>query len=205
MPSTDRLPPFRRYRIAAARIAGAVAAAAILQSCGGGDGDVAAAGVGAGGALSSNTATGSAVCTTPDFSAEVLQRVNARRASGTVCGARGAFPNAVALQWDDKLTAASAAHSQDMATANYFAHSSQDGRTPGDRITAAGYDWATYGENIAAGYPSVQAVVDAWFASDGHCANLMNGDFRDIGVACVASAGTSRYANYWTMELGATR
>jgi uncharacterized protein YkwD len=202
MPPSDWEPPLRRFRIAAARIAGAAATAVVLQSCGGGGDDTAPS---AAGALSANNATVSAICTTADFSAEVLQRVNARRASGASCGSRGSYPNAIALQWNGALVNASTAHSQDMAAANYFAHDSQDGRTPGDRIAAAGYDWATYGENIAAGYPSVQAVVDAWFASDGHCANLMNGDFRDIGVACVASAGTSRYANYWTMELGATR
>jgi uncharacterized protein YkwD len=202
MPPTDCAQPFRRFRSAAARIAGAVVTAAILQSCGGGGDDAAP---GAAGALSASNATGSAICTTANFSAEVLQRVNARRASGANCGSRGSYPNAIALQWNGALTNASTAHLQDMAAANYFAHDSQDGRTPGDRITAAGYDWATYGENIAAGYPSVQAVVDAWFASDGHCANLMNGSFRDIGVACVPGTGSSRYANYWTMDLGATR
>jgi len=204
MPSPDRCAPSRRFRASAARIAGVVAVATILPSCGGGD-DGPAGAASAAGALSASNTTGSAICTTADFSAEILQRVNARRASGASCGTRGHFPNAVALQWSTLLTNASAAHSQDMAANNYFAHDSQDGRTPGDRIAAAGYDWATYGENIAAGFPTAQAVVDAWFGSDGHCANLMNGSFRDIGVACIPGTGSNSYANYWTMELGATR
>jgi uncharacterized protein YkwD len=31
---------------------------------------------------------------------------------------------------------------------------------PGDRITAAGYDWRTYGEYIAAGYVIAPAAMD---------------------------------------------
>jgi uncharacterized protein YkwD len=183
-----------------------IAACAIgLQSCGGGGGDGDTAG-GAASALAANSPpASSAVCSAADFSAEVLQRVNARRASGVSCGSRGLYPSAVALRWSGLLTDAARTHSQDMAANNYFAHASQDGRSPGDRISAAGYDWSTYGENIAAGYATVQMVVDAWFASDGHCANLMNGDFRDIGVACVPGNGSSTYSNYWSMELGATR
>jgi uncharacterized protein YkwD len=49
----------------------------------------------------------------------------------------------------------------------------------------------------------VQAVVDGWMASDGHCANILNPGLRDIGVACAAAGATDRYANYWTMDLGA--
>jgi uncharacterized protein YkwD len=60
------------------------------------------------------------------------------------------------------------------------------------------------GENIAAGYASVNAVVDGWMASDGHCANVMGANFRDVGVACVAASG-SRYGSYWTMNLGRPR
>ena len=56
-----------------------------------------------------------------------------------------------------------------MATQNYFSHTSADGRTLADRINATGYAWSALGENIAAGYPSVNAVVDGWMASDGHC------------------------------------
>ena len=91
-----------------------------------------------------------------------------------------------------------------MAANNYFSHTSQDGRSFVDRINATGYVWSTIGENIAAGYPSVNAVVDGWMASDGHCANIMNPQFRDVGAACVASA-SSTYRTYWTMESGRPR
>ena len=91
-----------------------------------------------------------------------------------------------------------------MATKNYFSHTSLDGRTFVDRINATGYAWSNIGENIAAGYSTVNAVVDGWMASDGHCANIMNPNFRDVGVACVASS-TSTYKTYWTMDAGKQR
>lgn len=177
------------------------AALLLLAGCGGGGDSTGSSSQ----PSATNTPAPTATCGLSNFSDAIVQQVNARRAAGASCGTRGSFPSAVALQWHGMLTNAAAAHSQDMAANNYFAHNSQDGRTPGDRITAAGYGWATYGENIAAGYASVQAVIDGWFDSDGHCANLMNGNFREIGVACVPGSGSTRYSNYWTMELATAR
>lgn len=91
-----------------------------------------------------------------------------------------------------------------MAAKNYFSHTSQDGRSMVDRINAAGYAWSTIGENIAAGYPSVNAVIDGWMASDGHCANVMNAAFQDVALACIASSSSS-YGTYWTMNAGRPR
>ena len=91
-------------------------------------------------------------------------------------------------------------HSRDMADNNYFSHTSRDGRTLGTRVTAAGYSWSGVGENIAAGYGSVQQTVDAWMASDGHCANLMNASFTQYGLAC-ARNDASTYRTYWTLDL----
>jgi uncharacterized protein YkwD len=91
-----------------------------------------------------------------------------------------------------------------MATNNYFSHTSLDGRTLTNRIDATGYSWSNIGENIAAGYSTAELVVDGWMASDGHCANVMNPNFQDVGVACVSSS-TSQYRSYWTMEVGRQR
>jgi uncharacterized protein YkwD len=51
----------------------------------------------------------------------------------------------------------------------------------------------------------VAVVMAGWMASDGHCANIMNADMRDIGVACVAGGAGNSYRTYWTMTLGAQR
>lgn len=143
-------------------------------------------------------------CGLPNFQAEVLRLVNERRAAGATCGSRGNFAATTALSWNTALTTAAYGHSRDMADNNYFSHTSRDGRTFDQRITAAGYRWSRAGENIAAGYTSAQSVVNGWMASEGHCANLMNPNFRDMGLACARNAG-SRYGWYWTQNLGTPR
>jgi uncharacterized protein YkwD len=146
-----------------------------------------------------------ATCNLPNFQADLLALVNAQRASGASCGSRGSFAAAPLLAWSDPLSQASLVHSDDMMARNFFSHTGSDGRSAGDRATAAGYAWRTWGENIAAGQMSSASVVAAWMASDGHCANIMNESFRDIGLACVSGTAGNTYRSYWTMTLGATR
>ena len=50
------------------------------------------------------------------------------------------------------------------------------------RITQAGVSWADAGENIATGFATPRDVVDAWLASPGHCRNILDPDFRLVGV-----------------------
>lgn len=142
-------------------------------------------------------------CNLPDFAAALMERINRERAAGATCGTTR-YAAAGAMSWEARLTQAADGHSRDMAVRNYFSHTSADGRTLSDRINATGYPWQTIGENIAAGYPSVQRVMDGWMASPGHCANLMNPAFTQVGVACVAATGAT-YSNYWTMNLGRPR
>ena len=149
------------------------------------------------------TAT-TATCGLPNFQASALARINQYRATGASCRTRGQFAPAPSVVVNSKLLQAATGHSQDMATRNYFSHTSPDGRTMADRINATGYVWSTIGENIAAGYPTVNGVIDGWMASDGHCANLMNPNFKDAALACVASS-TSTYRTYWTLDLGKQR
>ena len=196
---------------------GAVATAlfALLAACGGGGGGSDAAAPAAGTvtgaapaasspAATPATSTGS-TCNLPDFRASVLARINQVRASGANCGADGNFGAAAPLTWNDKLTVAAEGHSQDMAAKNYFSHTSADGRTLADRVSATGYAWSSLGENIAAGYPTINAVMDGWIASPGHCANLMHAGFAEVGVVCVPGAPGDTYSTYWTMDLGQPR
>ncbi|MDN3586747.1 CAP domain-containing protein [Pedobacter aquatilis] len=123
----------------------------------------------------------------------LLKLVNDVRTKGCNCGTT-VMPPVAALTWNNLLAAAALTHSKDMNTNNYFSHTSLDGKNPGDRITASGYKWMSYGENIAAGQPNEQAVFDAWLSSEGHCKNIMNANFRDMGVA--------KDGRYWTQEFG---
>ena len=126
-----------------------------------------------------------------DFESEVIDLVNAERTT------QGLLP----LVYDAQLTTAARDHSRDMGANDYFSHTSLDERSAGDRITDAGYDWRTYGENIAAGYPTPQAVMAGWMDSPGHRSNILNPGFCDIGVGYAHDAG-SAYGHYWTQNFG---
>jgi uncharacterized protein YkwD len=99
------------------------------------------------------------------------------------------------LRIDDRLVAAAQAHSDDMAEQDYFSHDSLDGRTFVDRVLAAGYP-EPGGENIARGQDSAESVHEAWMASSGHRANILECDFVAIGVGVETSTWT------WTQDFG---
>ena len=133
------------------------------------------------------------------FEDQVLVLVNQRRTAGATCGGAPYAPVAP-LTMNGTLRTAARLHSQDMAAQNYFSHTSLDGRTFSQRMTNAGYAGAfPWGENIASGQPTPQAVVDAWMSSPGHCTNIMNGSYRSIGVGYGFRAG-STYGHYWTQD-----
>lgn len=123
----------------------------------------------------------------------LLQLVNDVRLSGCNCGSTYMPPVGVIL-WNNQLEAAAEKHSKDMLTNNYFSHTGFDGSSAGDRIRQAGYNWRKYGENIAKGYSTEQEVINAWILSVDHCKNIMDSDFREMGVA--------RAGVYWTQEFG---
>ncbi|MFI5185420.1 MAG: CAP domain-containing protein [Chitinophagales bacterium] len=124
---------------------------------------------------------------------ELLQLVNDVRTKGCTCGTT-AMPAVGTVVWNDQLAKAAFDHSADMNTNNYFSHTGLDGSDPGQRITAAGYSWNSWGENIANGFTTEQAVMNAWLGSEGHCKNIMNAGFKDMGAG--------REGNYWTQDFG---
>jgi uncharacterized protein YkwD len=197
-----------------AKSAAAVLVLALLQACGGGGGDDTNNGEAAAAAPSTASTpapaasaptapapTADTTCGLPNFEADALRLVNQQRAAGATCGSRGSFAPVAALTWNARLASAAYGHSRDMADNNYFSHDSLDGRTMVKRINATGYTWSTIGENIAAGYGSVQSTVNGWMASDGHCANLMNPSFTEFALACARNEA-SQYRIYWTQNLG---
>lgn len=146
-------------------------------------------------ALSADTSCGQS-----GFRADLLAQINQARQTARICGTQ-AMPAVAPLGWNDALFSAAARHARDMADNNYFSHTSLDGRTLGQRVTAEGYNWRTVGENIAAGPGSVSAVMQGWLDSPGHCRNIMGSVFTEVAVSCVARSG-SRYGRYWVMVLG---
>ena len=71
----------------------------------------------------------------------------------------------------------------DMAAKGYFAHDTPDGKTPWYWFDQAGYNYAAAGENLAVNFTDSKDVTDAWLASPAHRANIMNGNYSEIGIA----------------------
>ena len=97
-----------------------------------------------------------------------------------------------ALTLNTKLSEIARAKSQDMKDKNYFSHTSPTYGSPYDMMKSFGIRYNTAGENIAYGYSTPEAVVNAWMNSAGHRANILNSSYKEIGVGYVASG------NYWT-------
>ena len=131
--------------------------------------------------------------------AEVLLLVNQNRAAGANCGSEGSFPAVPALSAHGALTCAARVHSKDMVDRDYFDHTNPDGLLPWDRMDLAGYDWSAAGENIAAGNATAAATVQQWMDSDGHCVNIMSGEFEEIGVGYYPGG---EFGHVWTQVFG---
>ncbi|HVL51752.1 MAG TPA: CAP domain-containing protein [Actinomycetota bacterium] len=109
-----------------------------------------------------------------------------------------------ALMVSPTITNASEWMSTDMATKNYFSHTDSLGRDPFQRMAAFGYGFNTYkGENIAAGYATATDTFNQWKNSSGHNANMLNANFKVIGIG-KASNTSSTYRHYWTTGFGGT-
>jgi uncharacterized protein YkwD len=109
------------------------------------------------------------------------------------------MPAAPPLTWNNMLEAAALNHARDMSSKNYFSHTSANGRTMSDRVISAGYTYKGFknfavGENIAEGQMSVEEVMNGWIKSPGHCKNLMNPSFKEVGAA--------RFNKYWVQDFG---
>ena len=91
-----------------------------------------------------------------------------------------------------------------MAFSGTFSHAGSDNSTVASRIAEAGFDTFPLGENIAAGYATVQSVALAWACSAGHRANLLACGFDAAGSGVSAAAGTP-YTIYFSQEFGCTR
>ena len=120
-----------------------------------------------------------------DWQAEgqmLLDEVNRARGQARQCGGKP-FPAAAPLGWNATLASVAETHSRAMANGNFFSPLGKDGRTPGDRAELAGYGGTHVGQNIATAVDRPNKVVEGWLASPGHCTNVMNPRFRELGAA----------------------
>lgn len=100
------------------------------------------------------------------------------------------------------LTSAAKWMSNDMAAKNYFSHADSRGRNAFARMAASGYSYHSFrGENIAAGYSDAASTFNQWKNSPGHNQNMLNPNYRVIGIGRAGNAG-STYRWYWTTDFG---
>jgi uncharacterized protein YkwD len=119
--------------------------------------------------------------------AEVLRLVNEERAQ-VGCSAVAANSSLADLAQD---------FSEDMAARGFFDHTDPSGASPWDRAAKAGIT-DLGGENIARGQADAAAVMDAWMNSPGHKANILNCDFKTLGVGVHFGSG----GPWWTQDFG---
>lgn len=119
--------------------------------------------------------------------ATVVSLVNQQRARA------GCSP----LKADASLAALATAFSDDMAARGFFDHTDPDGRSPWDRAARAGVG-NLGGENIARGQADAKAVMEAWMNSPGHRANILNCDYKTLGVGVHFGEG----GPWWTQDFG---
>jgi uncharacterized protein YkwD len=130
-----------------------------------------------------------------------LNAINNARAEARDCGdGNGMLPAVGELSWNDDLYKASYEHNYDMLNTNIFGHNGSGTQydisgiklnkksDPLDRVKNNGYIDASLsvygvGENVADGHTTIQSAVDAWLKSTGHCVNIMNGDFKEMGLS----------------------
>lgn len=91
--------------------------------------------------------------------------------------------NEIVLKNNSKLIASANAKADDMITNNYFSHTSPTGATVADFIRASGYRYRVAGENLAIGFATAEAAMEAWKKSPTHYANLVDKDYIDLGVS----------------------
>jgi uncharacterized protein YkwD len=118
---------------------------------------------------------------------QVLTLVNVERAK------IGCSP----LVMDQPLAKLAEDFTKDMAQRNFFDHTDPDGDDPWERAKLAGIT-DLGGENIARGQADAAAVMDAWMNSPGHRANILNCDFKTLGVGAYFGTG----GPWWTQDFG---
>lgn len=103
------------------------------------------------------------------------------------------------LRTDPRLVRAARAYARDMAARGYYGHSSPEGAFADSRITAEGYAWSAWAENLARGTDDPAGVVEGWTDGAAHEENMLDCRYRDTGVASAPGPG----GTIWVQKLAA--
>lgn len=124
-----------------------------------------------------------AAATAKKYAEEVLVLVNKERQAAGLD----------ALTLDPALYKAASVRAKELLT--QFSHTRPDGTDCFSLLKESGIAYQAAGENIAAGQPSPEAVVEGWMNSPGHRANILSANFHKLGVGYV-NVNTG-YGHYW--------
>jgi uncharacterized protein YkwD len=130
---------------------------------------------------------------------QAVEQLNALRRHAAPCA--GTSPSMQRLSWEARLAASAHEQAMDLAAQDKLSHTDSRNRGFGVRLRSVGYASAGAGENLAAGQNTIDDTLQAWLASPSHCANLMQPEYRDVGLACVQRRG-SRYERFWVAHFG---
>ncbi len=122
------------------------------------------------------------------FEQRVLELVNVQRAANGLG----------TLAYDARLDAASERHNAVQAATRSMAHEGIGDGDPGSRIRATGFTGA-WGENVATGQLTPEQVVREWMASPGHRRNILDPNYRRLGVSYTVGADGR---TYWAQSFG---
>lgn len=93
-----------------------------------------------------------------------------------------------ALTYNAQLASSAQAKAAHMVNNNYFAHDAPDGSSPWDFIGNTGYAYISAGENLALTNQSAASVVDGWYNSPGHRANMLSSAYSEVGYGVAYTA-----------------
>jgi uncharacterized protein YkwD len=143
----------------------------------------------------------------PATKRDLLNAINAKRASGFTCPApTGPRPAVPAVTWNGKLELMSLKHTNVLVNvkadfAKVDPHSGVGDGNIGTRANGVGYAFSALGENIAGGQLTVTEAMNDWLNSSGHCGAIMDADFTQIGASKLDTI-SGAYATYWTLNFG---
>lgn len=120
------------------------------------------------------------------YERQILDLANSARVQ------RGLSP----LEWNEEAAAVARSHSKDMLDNNFFSHTSPNTGTMGDRLQKAGVAYRTAGENIAYGQSDSINAHESWMNSPGHRQNILNKDFKTLGVGVAGKYYTQNFVTY---------
>ena len=133
----------------------------------------------------------------------LLQLINQTRAKPHRCGELGLFPAAPPLSWNASLEASARLTVDAMAADGFFAHvNPATGENGASRISAVGYAYLQWGENLESGYDTAEQAMEAFLASPTHCRLLMRRYWEDVAWYRRATPESDLFSVLGAMHFG---